>query len=90
MQEVAEEGRRPMFRKGREPALEPGSAGAHEDSHLKPLFGAFIASEEGRGMIPTGQEEEGEDQRITCTSQSTTDSSRRTIFMIREITGPTQ
>ena len=32
-------------------------------------------------MIPTGQEEEGEDQVIIHTSQLTTDSSRRTILM---------
>ena len=32
-------------------------------------------------MIPTGQEEEGEDQGIIHTSQLTTDSSRRTTLM---------
>ena len=55
----------------REPALEPGSAGAHEDSHSSPLF---VALQADGGMIPRGQEEEGEDEGIIHTSQLTTDS----------------
>ena len=76
MQEEAEEGRR--------------GAGAHEDSHPSPSLGALIASEEGGGMIPAGQEEEGEDQGIILTSQLTTDSSRRITLVIRQITGATR
>ena len=33
-------------------------------------------------MIPTGQEEDGEDQRIILTSQLTSDSSRRTTLTL--------
>ena len=36
-------------------------------------------------MIPTGQEEEGEDQEIIHTLQLTADSSRRITLMIRQI-----
>ena len=35
-------------------------------------------------MIPTGQEEGGEDQEIIHNSQLTTDSSRRITLMIRQ------
>ena len=38
-------------------------------------------------MIPTGQEEEGEDQGIIHTSQLTTDSPRRITLTIRQIRG---
>ena len=41
-------------------------------------------------MIPTGQEEEGEDQQITRTLQLTMHSSRRTTLMIRQIRGATR
>ena len=58
----------------REPALEPG------------YRSWFTHCVRGRGgMIPTGQEEEGENQGIIHTSQLTTDSSRRTTLMIRQI-----
>ena len=58
----------------REPALEPGSAGAHEDSHLLPLLVRSCVRGGGE-MIPTGQEEEGKDQVIIHTSQLIADSS---------------
>ena len=41
-------------------------------------------------MIPTGQEEEGEDQGIIQTSQLTTDSSRRITLMILQTRGETR
>ena len=63
-----EEGRRHLFQEEREPALEQGSAGAHEDSHPLPLLVSSL-QQRGGGMIPTGQEEEREDQRIILTSQ---------------------
>ena len=47
MQEGAEEGRRPMFRKTREPALELGSTGAHEDSHPLPLLVRSLRQRKG-------------------------------------------
>ena len=78
MQDEAEEGKKPLVQKEREPALEPGTAGAHEDLTSLTALGALIASREGGGMIPTGQKEVGEDQEIIHTLQLTTDSSRRT------------
>ena len=48
MQEGTEEGRTPLFRKKREPALEPGSAGAHEDSHPLPLLVRSLRQRKGR------------------------------------------
>ena len=41
-------------------------------------------------MIPTGQEEEGEDQGIILTSQLTMHSSRRMTLMIQQISGATR
>ena len=40
------------------PALEPGSAGAHEDSRPLPLLVRSLRQRKVGGMIPTGQEEE--------------------------------
>ena len=80
MQEEAEEGRRPLFRKSEN---QPSSQEVQE--HMKthiPCRSWCAHCVRGRGeMIPTGQEEEGEDQEIIHTSQWTTDSSRRTILM---------
>ena len=84
MQEGAEEGRRPKFRKSEN---QPSSQEVQE--HMKthiPYRSWFTHCVRGRGgMIPTGQEEEGENQGIIHTSQLTTDSSRRTTLMIRQI-----
>ena len=82
MQEGAEEGRRPLFR-GSENQPSSQEVQEHMKTHI-PL-GALTVSEEGGGMIPTGQEEEAEDQGIIHTSQLTTDSSRRITLMIRQI-----
>ena len=57
----------------REPALEPGSAGAHEDPHPLPLL---VSS------IPTGQEEEGKEPHFAIESS-------RITMMIRQMRGAT-
>ena len=82
MQEAAEEGRRPMFRKSEN---QPSSQEVqeHVKTHILTSFTAL--GEEGVRKVPTGQEEESEDQGIIHTSQLTTDSSRRTTLMIRQI-----
>ena len=53
----------------RETAFEPGSAGAHEDSHLLPFLVRSLRLRKG--------EEEVEDEGIIFTSRLTADSSRR-------------
>ena len=83
MQDEAEE-RRTFFRKsGNQPSSQ--EVQEHIETHIPYRFCALIAPEEGGGMIPTGQEEEGEDQQITRTLQLTLHSSRRTTLMIRQI-----
>ena len=65
MKEETEEGRTPLFRKSENL---PSSQEVQE--HMKTQIAYVIG---GREMIPTGEEEEGEDQGIILTSQLTTD-----------------
>ena len=62
-----------FVREEREPAFEPRNAGTHEDSHPLSLLVRSLYQRKERGMIPSGQEEEGEDQGIILTSRLTAD-----------------
>ena len=85
MQDEAEEGRRHPFRKSEN---QPSSHEVQEHMKTHIPYRSWCAHcVRGRGMIPTGQEEEGEDQEIIHTSQLTSDSSKRVTLMIRQIRG---
>ena len=85
-QEEAEEGRRPLFRKSEN---QPSSQEVQEHMKTHIPYCSFCVHCV-RGRIPTGQEEDGEDQGITRTLQSTTHSSRRTTLMIQQNRGATR
>ena len=90
MQEGAEEGRRPMFRKSEN---QPSSQEVQE--HMKThipyrSWCAHCVRGRGRRDPHKVRRRKEEDQVIIHTSQLTTDSSRRTTLMIRQIRGATR
>ena len=89
MREGAEEGRRPMFRKSEN---QPSSQEVQEHMKTHIPYRSWCAHcVRGRGRNdPHRSGGGGEDQVIIHTSQLTTDSSRRTILMIRQIRGATR
>ena len=69
MQEGAEEGRRPLFRKSEN---QPSSQEVQEHMKTHIPYRSWCAHCVRGRNDPTGQEEEGEDQGIILTSQLTT------------------
>ena len=81
MREGAGEGRRPMFRKSEN---QPSSQEVQKHTKTHFLCRSWCAHcvKKREEMIPTGQEEEGEDPGITRTSHLTAVFSKRRTLMI--------
>ena len=87
MQEGLEEGKILLFRKS-ENQQSCQEVQEHMETRIPDRSWCAHCVRGRGGMIPTGQEEEGEYQGIIHTSHLTTDSPRRITLMIRQIRGP--